>query len=135
MSNYELLDFKIMGDERGSLIALEENHNVPFDVKRVYYIFGTKTDVHRGKHAHRNLRQLAICVCGSCKFLLDNGQEQMHIELNTPTQGLLIEGIMWREMYDFSDDCVLMVLADNYYSENDYIRHYEDFLKEVSHDS
>lgn len=135
MSNYELLDFKIMGDERGSLIALEENHNVPFDVKRVYYIFGTKTDVHRGKHAHRNLRQLAICVCGSCKFLLDNGKEQMHIELNTPTQGLLIEGIMWREMYDFSDDCVLMVLADNYYSENDYIRNYEDFLKEVSHDS
>lgn len=135
MSNYELLDFKIMGDERGSLIALEENHNVPFDVKRVYYIFGTKTDVHRGKHAHRNLRQLAICVCGSCKFLLDNGKEQVHIELNTPTQGLLIEGIMWREMYDFSDDCVLMVLADNYYSENDYIRNYEGFLKEVSHDS
>jgi len=135
MNNYELLNFKIMGDERGSLIALEENHNVPFDVKRVYYIFGTKTDVHRGKHAHRNLRQLAICVCGSCKFLLYNGKEQVHIELNTPTQGLLIEGIMWREMYDFSDDCVLMVLADNYYSENDYIRNYEDFLKEVSHDS
>lgn len=135
MSNYELLDFKIMGDERGSLIALEENHNVPFDVKRVYYIFGTKVDVHRGKHAHRNLRQLAICVCGSCKFLLDNGKDQVHIELNTPTQGLLIEGIMWREMYEFSDDCVLMVLADNYYSEDDYIRNYEDFLKEVHHDS
>lgn len=135
MSNYELLDFKIMGDERGSLIALEENHNVPFDVKRVYYIFGTKVDVHRGKHAHKNLRQLAICVCGSCKFLLDNGQDKIHVELNSPTQGLLIEGVMWREMYEFSEDCVLMVLADNYYNENDYIRNYEDFLKELNHDS
>lgn len=135
MSNYELLDFKIMGDERGSLIALEENHNVPFDVKRVYYIFGTKANVHRGKHAHKNLRQLAICVAGSCKFLLDNGQNKVHIALNSPTQGLLIEGVMWREMYEFSEDCVLMVLADNYYSENDYIRNYEDFLKEVRHDS
>lgn len=131
MSNYELLNFKIMGDERGSLIALEENHNVPFDVKRVYYIFGTKVDVHRGKHAHKSLRQLAICVCGSCKFLLDNGQEEIHVELNSPTQGLLIEGVMWREMYEFSEDCILMVLADNYYNENDYIRNYEDFLKEV----
>lgn len=135
MSNYELLDFKIMGDARGSLIALEENHNVPFDVNRVYYISGTKADVHRGKHAHKNLRQLAICVAGSCKFLLDNGKEKVHLELNSPTQGLLIEGVMWREMYDFSDDCVLMVLADNYYSEDDYIRNYEDFLKEAHHDS
>lgn len=95
MSNYELLDFKIMGDERGSLIALEENHNVPFDVKRVYYIFGTKANVHRGKHAHKNLRQLAICVAGSCKFLLDNGRDKVHITLNSPIQGLLIEGVMW----------------------------------------
>ncbi|MDD2384973.1 MAG: FdtA/QdtA family cupin domain-containing protein [Sulfurospirillaceae bacterium] len=126
----KMIDFKIMGDERGSLIALEEHHNVPFDVKRIYYIFGTKKDVRRGYHAHRDLKQLAICISGSCKFLLDDGKNKQHIELNSPTHGLLIEGLIWREMYDFSDNCVLMVLADNYYTANDYIRDYEQFLQE-----
>jgi dTDP-4-dehydrorhamnose 3,5-epimerase-like enzyme len=127
-----LINFKIMGDDRGSLIALEENHNVPFDVKRVYYIFGTKEGVRRGYHAHKDLKQLAICMSGSCKFLLDDGKQKEHIELTSPTQGLLIEGLIWREMYDFSSDCVLMVLADAYYDENDYIREYDNFLKVVS---
>lgn len=128
----ETIELKIMGDERGSLIALEENYNIPFDVKRVYYIFATKENVRRGLHAHKNLKQLAICVSGSCTFLLDDGMTKQHIELNTPTQGLLIEGLVWREMYNFSFDCVLMVLADAYYDENDYIREYDDFLKAVS---
>lgn len=131
MIQHKLIDFKIMGDDRGSLIALEENHNVPFDVKRVYYIFGTKENVRRGYHAHRDLKQLAICVSGSCTFLLDNGKEKETIELTSPTQGLLIEGLIWREMFDFSPDCVLMVLADHYYDESDYIRDYDMFLKEV----
>lgn len=128
----QIIDFKIMGDNRGSLIALEENHNVPFDVKRVYYIFGTKENVRRGFHAHKNLKQLAICVNGSCTFLLDDGKLKEHIALTSPTQGLLIEGLIWREMYDFSKDCVLMVLADNYYDESDYIRDYELFLKAIN---
>lgn len=128
----EIVDFKIMGDERGSLIALEENHNIPFDIKRVYYIFGTKENVRRGYHAHKNLKQLAICVSGSCKFLLDNGTTKQHVELNSPMQGLLLEGLLWREMYDFSPDCVLMVLADAYYDENDYIRDYTDFQKALN---
>lgn len=130
--NIEIIELKVMGDERGSLIALEENHNVPFDVKRVYYIFNTKEDVRRGYHAHKNLKQLAICVSGSCSFLLDDGINKQYIDLNAPTQGLLIEGLVWREMYDFSSDCVLMVLADNYYDENDYLRDYDEFLK-VAH--
>lgn len=128
----KLIDFKIMGDNRGSLIALEENHNVPFDLKRVYYIFGTKEDVRRGFHAHKNLKQLAICVSGSCAFLLDDGKVKEQIALTSPTQGLLIDGLIWREMYDFSADCVLMVLADNYYDESDYIRDYELFLKAIN---
>jgi len=128
----KLIDFNIMGDERGSLIALEENHNTPFDIKRVYYIFGTKENVRRGYHAHRDLKQLAICVSGHCKFLIDNGKDKTHFQLNTPDRGLLIEGLVWREMYDFSEDCVLMVLADNYYDEKDYIRDYDDFLKELN---
>jgi len=130
--NIETVDFIVKGDNRGSLIALEENHNVPFDVKRVYYIFSTKENIRRGFHAHKNLKQLAICVSGSCTFLLDDGMTKQHIELNAPTQGLLIEGLVWREMYNFSSDCVLMVLADNYYDENDYLRDYDEFLK-VAH--
>lgn len=125
----ELIDFEIMGDERGSLIALEEHHNTPFDIKRVYYIFGTKTGVRRGFHAHRDLKQIAICVSGSCKFLLDDGKNKRNVLLDSPDQGLLIEGLIWREMYDFSSDCVLMVVANQYYDENDYIKDYDTFLK------
>lgn len=132
MNHFSIIDLKTIGDDRGSLIALEDNHNVPFDVKRVYYIFGTGEEVRRGYHAHKNLKQLAICVSGSCKFLLDDGESQQHIELNSPAQALLIEGLIWREMYNFSPDCVLIVLADDYYKETDYIRDYDNFLKEVN---
>jgi len=132
MKNTKLIDFKILGDNRGSLIALEENKQIPFDIKRVYYIYGTKTDVRRGFHAHKALSQVAICVKGSCKFLLDDGKQKKHIELNSPDVGLYLTGLIWREMYEFSDDCVLMVLADAHYDENDYIRDYDDFLKEVN---
>jgi len=127
----QLIDLKIMGDERGSLSALEENHNVPFDIKRVYYIYGTKAGVRRGYHAHRDLKQIAIALSGSCKFHLDDGKETEEFLLDSPDRGLMIEGLIWREMYDFSPDCVLMVVASEYYDETDYIREYNAFLKEV----
>jgi dTDP-4-dehydrorhamnose 3,5-epimerase-like enzyme len=126
------ISFKSLGDERGSLVALEGNNFIPFDIKRVYYIFGTKEGVKRGFHAHKNLRQVAICVAGSCRFILDDGTKKEEIVLNSPATGLLIEGIVWREMHDFSSDCVLMVLADKYYDESDYIRKYDDFLGVVN---
>ena len=125
--NCYTIDFEIMGDDRGSLIALENTHNVPFDVKRVYYIFGTKPGVRRGFHAHKSLKQLAICVSGSCSFFLDNGHEQKNVHLTNPTYGLVIEGLVWHEMFDFTPDCVLMVLANDYYNEDDYIRNYQEF--------
>ncbi|WP_428357400.1 sugar 3,4-ketoisomerase [Methyloprofundus sp.] len=127
----KLIDFKIMGDERSSLIALEENNNTPFDIKRVYYIFGTKSGVRRGFHAHKDLKQIAICVSASCKFHLDDGKNKNEILPDSPNQGLLIEGLIWREMYDFSPDCVLMVVASEYYDNDDYIKDYETFLKEL----
>ncbi len=129
---YKLIDFNIKGDDRGSLIALEENHNTPFDIKRVYYIFDTTSGVRRGLHAHKNLKQIAISIKGSCRFHLDNGTEQADVLLNSPTQGLLLEGMVWREMYDFSPDCVLMVIASEYFDEKDYIRDYSSFLKELN---
>jgi dTDP-4-dehydrorhamnose 3,5-epimerase-like enzyme len=125
----KLIDFKIKGDNTGSLIALEEERNIPFQIKRIYYIFDTKSNIKRGKHAHKKLQQVLVCVCGSCKIKLDNGEEKTEIKLDKPENGLLVDKMIWREMYDFSKDCVLLVLASEYYDEADYIRDYAKFLK------
>lgn len=131
-NSYSLIDFKTLGDERGSLIAIEEGYNAPFPIKRVYYIFDTKPGVERGFHAHINLKQIAIAVKGTCTFVIDNGYKREDIILDNPEKGLLIEGLIWREMKDFSEDCVLMVLASEHYTESDYLRNYNDFLNEVN---
>lgn len=129
--NIKLIPLQPHGDDRGALIALEQDKNIPFQVKRVYYIFNTKKGVTRGFHAHKNLKQVAIVVKGSCRFLLDDGKEKVSLLLDNAAQGLLIESCIWREMSDFSEDCVLMVLADNFYDESDYIRDYDEFLETV----
>ena len=129
---YKLVNFEILGDDRGSLIALEENYNAPFEIARVYYIFDTKEGVRRGFHAHLDLKQIAICVKGSCIFVLDDGKSREEVRLDSPNQGLLIESLIWREMYDFSPDCVLLVLASEHYNEDDYIRDYDKFLEELN---
>ncbi|MBL0550672.1 WxcM-like domain-containing protein [Aeromonas caviae] len=128
MELIKLIDFPVLGDERGSLLALEGNKNIPFDIKRVYYIYGTQNGVARGFHAHKELKQVAICLNGSCRFVMDNGIEKSDVVLNSPSQGLLIDTMQWHEMYDFSSDCILLVLASNVYDEADYIRNYDDFL-------
>ena len=122
MSLVKIIDFKSLGDSRGNLISLEANRNIPFAIKRIYYLFSTNMEERRGLHAHKELKQVAVALHGSCRFLLDDGVEKQEVKLNNPQQGLLIESFVWREMFDFSDDCVLMVLADNYYDESDYIR-------------
>ncbi|HEY9133223.1 MAG TPA: FdtA/QdtA family cupin domain-containing protein [Dyella sp.] len=119
------------GDHRGMLIALEEEKNVPFPIRRVYYLFATQQGVHRGQHAHRHLNQLAVAVRGSVTFLLDDGTGPVEAVLNDPSQGLLLGRMVWRELYDFTDDCVLMVLADHPYDAADYITDYDEFLREV----
>lgn len=119
------------GDTRGQLIAIEANKDVPFEVKRVYYMYDTGEGVRRGYHAHKQLQQVLICIHGSCKILLDNGIEKEIVPLDDPSVGLFIGNNMWREMFDFSSDAVLMVLASEYYDESDYIRNYDDFLKFV----
>lgn len=123
--------FQQHGDERGQLVALEEYKDIPFQVKRVYYIYDTLEGVRRGFHAHKCLEQILICVHGSCKILLDNGSEKKVVVLDKPYEGLYVANDMWREMYDFSSDAVLMVLASQVYDESDYIRNYEEFLKYV----
>ena len=132
MMDIKLISLQKHGDERGALIALEEQRNIPFEVKRIYYILETLKGVRRGFHAHKVTRQLAIVVKGACKFHLDNGKETKQVELNDPTIALLIEPYIWHEMYDFSDDCVLLVIADDFYKESDYIRNYDDFIRRVN---
>ena len=134
MSLVKWIDFQSLGDERGSLVAVEIGMDkaVPFDIKRVYYIYHTEQGVSRGYHAHKNLKQVAICVAGNCRMVLDNGRRREEVWLDCPTKGLVIEDLIWREMHDFSKDCVLLVLASEHYDESDYIRDYDDFLKQVS---
>ena len=123
--------FQQHGDDRGMLVALEEYKDIPFEIKRVYYMYDTKKNVHRWFHAHKSLEQILICIHGSCKVLLDNGTEKKIVSLEKPYEGLYIANNMWREMYDFSEDAVLMVLASEYYKEEDYIRDYNEFLRMV----
>ena len=123
--------FASHGDERGQLVAIEENKDLPFDVKRVYYIYDTLPGVRRGFHAHRNLQQILLCVNGACKIHLDNGYDTAEVTLDKPNEGLYIANDMWREMYDFTPGTVLLVLASEYYDEADYIRNYDDFIKMV----
>ena len=120
--------FQQHGDERGMLVALEEFKDIPFEIKRVYYLYDTKHGVRRGGHAHRELKQILICIHGSCKVLLDSGNEKKIVSLEKPYEGLYITNDIWREMFDFSPEAVLMVLASDYYKEEDYIRDYEEFL-------
>lgn len=110
---------------------LETHEAVPFEIKRVYYIFGTKAGVSRGFHAHRSLKQVAVCVSGKCLMRLDDGEKVEEVWLDSPTKGILIEDMVWREMHDFSPDCVLLVLASEHFEEADYIRDYDEFLKIV----
>lgn len=124
--------FQSHGDERGSLIAIETGESVPFEIRRVYYIFGTKAGVERGFHAHKALNQVAVAVAGSCEMVLDDGETQVTELLDSAGNGVLIRPGMWRVMRNFSADCVLLVLADQHYDEADYIRDYDVFKKWVA---
>ena len=117
--------FQQHGDDRGQLVALEEYNDIPFEIKRVYYMYDTGQGVVRGHHAHKSLEQILICIHGSCKILLDNGKEKKKVFLEKPYEGLYVPNNMWREMYDFSEHAVLLVLASRHYDEKDYIRDYK----------
>ncbi len=130
--NYKIIQFQKHGDSRGQLVALEELKEIPFQIKRVYYMYDTGKGVRRGFHAHKKLKQILICVHGQCKIHLDDGHSTAEVLLNKPYEGLYVDNNMWREMYDFSPDAVLLVLASELYDESDYIRDYNEFLKYIS---
>lgn len=126
MQNVRVIQASKFLDNRGSLHVIEYEKELPFVVKRVYYV-NAKTNCLRGQHAHLRLKQLMFCVGGSCKLYLDNGRESTTIVLDAPEKCVIIEPCVWREMYDFSDNATLIVLASETYDETDYVRDYESF--------
>lgn len=127
--NPRMIEFIPKGDEDGYLVVLENNKEVPFDVKRTYFIYGTQGGIVRGHHAHHKLKQLLVCVSGSVDIYCEYKDKKETYKLDSPTKGLFIEGMIWHEMLNFSPDAVLMVWADDYYDESDYVRNYDDFLR------
>lgn len=130
----QVLDFSEKGDARGRLVVLEGNSAVcPFEIKRCYYIYDTTPGTVRGKHAHRRLKQLLVCVSGSCTIRCDRGNGQVEdVVLDWPDKGLYLEGLVWHDMLHFSKGAVLMVLASDHYDESDYIRDRAEFDREVA---
>lgn len=131
MEKYKVFSLKKQAGSDYSDIALEGMKDVPFDIKRVYYVFDTSPKARRGYHAHNNLKQILICVYGSCVIHLDDGTECTEIELNSPDKALYLDNMIWREMYNFSEGAVLLVLASELYDEQDYIRDYQQFVSMV----
>jgi dTDP-4-dehydrorhamnose 3,5-epimerase-like enzyme len=130
--NCAIFPLQVRSDERGDLVAIEGNSDIPFKIARVYYLFGTKPGAQRGFHAHRALNQVAVCLSGSCTIVMDNGTNRLQLQLSRPDEALHLGAMVWHEMRDFSEDCVLLVLADAPYDEEDYIRDYGCFLAELA---
>jgi dTDP-4-dehydrorhamnose 3,5-epimerase-like enzyme len=121
-----------MGDERGKLVAIESGIHIPFEIKRVFYIFGTQPNVPRGQHSHHKTKQYLIAISGSCQVTLDDGTNKETHVLNQPHIGLFQDAMVWGTMHDFSPDCVLLVLANEHYADADYIRSYDEFRRALS---
>lgn len=128
MYNIGMLKFKEITDKYGSLVPIEENGEIPFEIKRIYYIFNVPSHTRRGFHSHKALHQALICVKGSVRILVKSPNEEQIVELNNASEGLYIGPMIWREMFDFSEDAVLLVLASEHYDENDYVRNYDMYL-------
>ena len=126
--------FNDLGDERGKLVVIEGNDSIPFDIKRVFYIYGSDSTVIRGQHANRESEFVLINVAGTSKVRITDGNEEFIVELNKPMMGVYIPKMVWKDMYDFSSDSVLLVLASTHYDGKEYIRDYKEYIKEVKNE-
>lgn len=127
----KLFQFKEIGDEQGMLVVVEGGITIPFDIKRIFYIYGSRKGTIRGQHANRKSEFVLINVAGKSKVRLTDGNNEMIVELNKPRMGVYIPKMIWKDMYDFSEDSVLLVLANTHYDNEEYIRDYNEFLKSV----
>ena len=131
---FKLLKFKDLGDERGKLVVVEGEQDIPFNIKRVFYIYGSDSTVVRGCHANIESEFVLINVAGSSKIKITDGKNEKIVELTKPMDGVYLPKMIWKEMYDFSPDSVLLVLASEHYIDNEYIRDYDEFIREVNED-
>ncbi|MFN7112730.1 MAG: sugar 3,4-ketoisomerase [Alphaproteobacteria bacterium] len=120
---------KKIEDPRGCLIVIEHGKDVPFLIKRSYFIYGTSPDEPRGFHAHKQLEQVFVCLRGQCDVLLDDGHHKQTIKLDAPDKSLYVGKMIWHEMHNFSEDCIFAAFASDLYDESDYIRDYQDFMR------
>lgn len=130
--NYKLIDMRVFGDERGHLISLEKGNNCPFEVKRAFYIFDTKPGIARGAHANRNSEFMLIPINGSCKVRIDDGSSSETVKLSDPHKALYLDKMLWKEMFDFSYNAILLVLTNTLYDEKEYIRDYNEYSRAVT---
>lgn len=127
-----IIEFKDLGDERGKLVVVEGGVNIPFDIARVFYIYGSDKTIVRGQHANRDSEFVLINVAGKSKVRITDTKEELIVELNKPMMGVYIPKMIWKDMYDFSSDSVLLVLASTHYDAKEYIRDYEEYSKLMS---
>ena len=132
--HYKILEFSEMGDERGNLVVIESGRDIPFQVKRVFYMYGTDSTMVRGSHANRSSEFVLINVAGKTKVKVDDGFSSAVVELDKPRMGIYIPAMLWKDMYDFSEDSVLLVLSNEYYDAAEYIRDYDEYRKEIRAD-
>ena len=126
-----VLHFTDMGDERGKLVVIEGGQTIPFEIQRVFYIYESDSKVVRGQHANRESEFVLINVAGQSKVRITDGTEEFIVELNRPMMGVYIPKMVWKDMYEFSSDSVLLVLASTHYNGNEYIRDYDEYIKEM----
>ena len=131
VKNPQIIDLPIITDERGKLTFIETPSHIPFDIKRIYYLYDVPSDCERGAHAHKTLYQLVIAISGAFDVTLNDGNEESSFHLNSPSRGLYVGPMMWRELRNFTHDSVCMVLASEKYDEGDYYRDYTEFLADV----
>ena len=132
INDVRMLEFKEHGDDRGYLVVVEGEMDLPFKIQRLFYIYGSDPDVVRGEHANRNSQFVLINVAGTSKIRVRDGLgNEIIFCLNRPHTGIYLPSMVWKDMYDFSADSVLLVLANTHYDGNEYIRDYDEFIKEV----
>lgn len=124
-----ILYFNELGDQRGKLVVIEGGISIPFNIQRVFYIYGSDSKVIRGKHANKKSEFVLINVAGRCKIRVTNGYEENIINLNRPMMGIYVPKMIWKDMYEFSTDSILLVLASTHYDADEYIKNYEDYLR------
>lgn len=127
-----LIEFQKCDDNRGKMSVIEGSKNIPFDIKRIFYTYDISDDVKRAEHANRKSEFIFICLSGSALVTVDYGNEKEQFVLNNPSIGLYIPKMLWKDISNYSKDCVMLILSNEYYDSSEYIKDYNEYLKEIS---